>query len=126
MYTLLCLSVWFQIRQHDNGTVYIAGEHDVDMLWLKEMRQMTSHTCSSDVDQDQDRDECVASAGTSGGMQRMKIVPRIALEIDPSKLPNINDVVMKLLLPLSNTYDFEGFTLEIPIQHYVFIGQLAR
>ena len=87
---------------------------------------MTSHTCSSDIGQDQDQDKCVASVGTSGGTRAMKIVPRIALEIDPSKLPNVDDFVMKLLLPLSNAYDFEGFTWEIPIQHYAFIGQLAR
>ena len=55
----------------------------------------------------------------------MKIVPRVALEIDPSKIQH-DDLVTKLLLPLSKAYDFEGFTLEIPIQHYAFIGQIAR
>ena len=56
----------------------------------------------------------------------MKIVPRVALEIEPSNIKHVDDVVTKLLLPLSKVYDFEGFTLEIPIHHYAFIGELAR
>ena len=90
------------------------------------MRRITSHTCSSDVGQEKERDDCVASAGTSGGMGTMKIVPRVALEIEPSNIKHVDDVVTKLLLPLSKVYDFEGFTLEIPIHHYAFIGELAR
>ena len=90
------------------------------------MRRITSNTCTaSDTGLEEDRDECTGSAGTTGGMRTMKIVPRVALEIDPSKIQH-DDLVTKLLLPLSKAYDFEGFTLEIPIQHYAFIGQIAR
>ncbi len=127
--------VWFQIRQHANGTIYIAGEHDVNLEWLNEMRDAAatettsqSRSCSSisssssgTGDGDGARQQCSSSSTT------MKIVPRIALEIDAAvAIKRTTELVQQLLIPLSKKGGFDGFTLEIPINHYEFIEKLAR
>ena len=131
--------VWFQIRQDANGTIYIAGEHDINHEWLNEMRaaaaaaassfELESYSCRSSGSSgdsrgdtgSSDHQECSSSTITT-----MKIVPRIALEMDATMAnKRVAEIVQQLMLPLSKKGGFDGFTLEIPINHFGFIEKLA-
>jgi chitinase domain-containing protein 1 len=117
--------VWFQVRQHaNNRTLYVAGEHDVEQEWLAAVRggggATTSKTTTCNEDDDDARSTCPAAA------KRPKVLPRLAVEVEPKDLGDPSTLVTDLLLPLQRAHGFDGFTLEMPLMAYAVVVQLMR
>jgi hypothetical protein len=91
--------VWFQIRKHDNGHLYIAGEHDIDIEWMRSFTILKEEsTCPKSY---------------------LKIIPRVVLECEINSIKEIEEV-SEMLLELLSKYEkmnFVGFTFEISFQH---------
>lgn len=101
--------VWLQLKiDHKTAKPYITGLQDVDLDWMKRLRQSNPH---------------------------VKIVPRVLLDhwnqyeiqhlLENSKIPSL---VGNIFVNISRTYTFDGFVLEawnaFAIHHYETVARM--
>ena len=122
--------VWFQLRQHAaNRTLYVAGEHDVQREWLTAVREGSSVSCSGGSDGSgggDDNGNKGSGGSTCPAAKRVKVLPRLAVEVEPKELGDPSVLVADLLLPLQRAHSFDGFTLEMPLTAYTVVVHLVR